>query len=96
MNNDLKKFGQTLLASAEQAFKAGEITRLDMMKVRRACRRERILLELQEESIQQAVCEGIISNEVTGDGFTAIDWEKFAEFIKTILPILLQLLVLFL
>jgi len=86
----LREFRKSLIAAAEQSFKDDEISRMDLIKIRFSSRSNRVLHEMHQACAEQALSEGICGS------YGAIDWAKLIDFIKVILPIILQLIALFL
>jgi hypothetical protein len=85
----LKEFRKSLIKAAEQAFEDNEISRMDLIKVRFASRSNRVLKEMHQACAEQCLADGVCGS------YEAIDWQKLVDFIKVILPIILQLIALF-
>jgi hypothetical protein len=90
----LKAFRKELLQQAQMACDRGEISQKDVRRLRaatffsKACC-ERLHGYVSEEIITQS--KGVTSSQVA----VAADWSKWAEIIKTLLPVLLELLSMF-
>lgn len=85
----LADFRKTLMTSAEQAYKEGEMTRVEVFKLRVATMNPKVL-----RAMHQATAEHVLS-EGKAKSFSAIDWTKLVEIIKELLPVILQIISLF-
>lgn len=85
----LQSFRKTLLASAESAVKAKEMSRLDLFRLRIATMNKATL-----EKMHQACAEQVLSDG-QAQSYGAIDWSKLLAAFKEFLPILLELIKLF-
>ncbi len=87
-------FKKTLDEAAAQAFKSGEITRWQLARVRLAIRfQPAAVAEIQAAVVDDAVAAGRMA---PGDAIAAaFDWAKLLDFIKQLLPIILQLISIF-
>lgn len=87
-------FKKTLDEAAAQAFKSGEITRWQLARIRMAIRfRPEAVAEIQAAVVDDAVAAGRMA---PGDAISAaFDWTKLLDFIKQLLPIILQLISIF-
>lgn len=85
----LKEFRSTILKAGEQAVKAGELSRLDLMRLRLATMAPRVL-----EQIHQAAAEQVLSDGLSAS-YGAIDWTKLLAFVKELIPLILELIKLF-
>lgn len=56
-------FASKLISAAEEAFKAGEISRMDMFRLRINASRPRKMRRLEEILRQQATAEGLTPDE---------------------------------
>lgn len=86
----LASFRKSLIQSAEKSCKAGELSRADLFRIRIASMHKPTL-----EKMHQACAEQILSDGQAAS-YGAIDWEKLAAFLKEMLPIILELVKLFL
>ena len=89
-----KNFKSTLAAAADQAFQAGEISRWELARIRLAITfRPRVLAEVQGCVIDEACRAGKMAPQsaeaAEADGF---DWAALLEFIKQLLPLILQII----
>lgn len=83
---NLFKFRRALLTAAEQSVKSGEITRVELFKLRIATANPAALKKIHQCCTEQVVADGkakLLEN---------IDWEKLLAFIKELLPIILELI----
>lgn len=85
----LQEFRKTLLATAEAAVKAKELSRLDLFRLRIATMNKATLEKMHQACAEQVLVDG----QATSYG--AIDWTKLLTAFKEFLPILLELLKLF-
>lgn len=85
----MSNFRPALIAAAEEAARDGQITRSELFKIRILSLFPRKLAELEECCTAQAVSTGVAQNA------GAIDWAALLEFIKGLLPIILQILQIF-
>ncbi len=82
-------FRKALLKAAEDANREGTITRAELLKLRVVTLVPSVSNNLQQAVAEQAVMDGQAAS------IQAIDWEGLAEFLKTIMPLILQLIDLF-
>lgn len=82
-------FRTALLKAAEEAQKEGTISRAQLLKLRVVTLIPSVSNGLQQAVAEQAVMEG------EAVSIQAIDWNGLAEFLKTIMPLILQLIDLF-
>ena len=91
-----RNFARTLRTAAVEAYRAREISRWDLARINLATMfRQQALSEAQECVISEAVQSGRFSaseEEMRGPGF---DWDALLEFIKELLPLILQIISLF-
>lgn len=88
----MKTFKQAVLEAAQDA----DLNLRERFKLRIVLRRRPELLE--NELLKAAVAEGImpVSSTVDSDAATAsIDWDALLNFIKELLPVILQIISLF-
>lgn len=85
----LKEFRATILKAGEQALKAGELSRLDLMRLRLATMAPKVLEKMHQAAAEQVLSDGLCAS------YGAIDWTQLIAFIKEILPIILELIKLF-
>ena len=85
----LSAFRKVLISEAEKSCKAGEISRMELFKLRIATLNPKVL-----KSVHQACCEHAVS-EGKATSAAAIDWMKIVDVIKELLPIILQIISLF-
>jgi hypothetical protein len=90
MNN----FRSTLLEVAKEAFKERKISRVQLMSLRVGM----AVSPKFEESLKNECFEQLVETETlpASANIHAIDWAGFAAFLKEILPLLLQILPIFL
>lgn len=84
----LQEFRKALLTASGEAYKAGEISRLDVFKIRIASLNKTSLQKMQMAVAEQAVFEGKATP-------STLDWSTLVFFIKDILPLILELIKLF-
>ena len=87
--HNMLHFQNELLKSARQALKEGTIERDDYRRLFLASFFPGLIRKLQDYATQLAVEEQVFTAEASTK---AIDWAKFGEFIKTILPLILEFL----
>jgi len=85
----LKSFRDSLLKAAGQSVKDGEISRMDLMRLRIASMSPKVLERMHQAASEQLLSEGMAAS------FGAIDWSQLLAFIKEIIPIILELIKLF-
>ena len=85
----LQSFRKTLLASAESAVKAKEMSRLDLFRLRIATMNKATLEKMHQACAEQVLADG------QAQSYGAIDWSKLLAAFKEFLPILLELIKLF-
>lgn len=85
----LQSFRKTLLASAEAAVKAKELSRLDLFRLRIATMNKATLEKMHQACAEQVLADG------QAQSYGAIDWTKLIAFIKEMIPIILELIKLF-
>lgn len=87
-------FRRALLAAAQQACAEGRLTRWELFRVRTvSALAPGKLREAQECVVDNAVAAGMMG-EAEGDA-EGFDWMAFLDFIKELLPILLQIIAIF-
>lgn len=84
-----QQFRRVLIKAAEQSFREGELSRVDLLRLRVASLSPAKLQQMQTACAEQAVQEG------KAVSIAAIDWEKLAAFIKEILPVIIEIVKLF-
>lgn len=84
-----QQFRRVLIKAAEQSFREGELSRVDLLRLRVASLSPTKLQQMQTACAEQAVQEG------KAVSIAAIDWEKLAAFIKEILPVIIEIVKLF-
>lgn len=84
-----QSFRRELLKAAEQGVREGDISRLDMLRLRLVSLNPAQLDRIHQAVSEQAVADGRAMS------VQAIDWSQLADFIKEILPLILQLISLF-
>ena len=85
----LKQFRTALIKAAEQACRDGEISRIELFKVRVASLSEKGLVKMHQAAAEQAFADGRIQS------YSAIDWTQLVSLIKELLLVILQLIELF-
>ncbi len=85
----LTGFRKTLITAAEQSCKAGDITRLDLFKIRVASLNRGVLKQMHQAVSEQAIHEGVMKS------VGAPDWSAFLDFIKQLLPIIMEIIKMF-
>ena len=88
----LQSFRRSLIKAAEEARDAGEITRAELFKIRIASISRPALRQMQQAVVEQATHEGKI---VAGTPIGAVNWENLLQFIKELLPIILEIIKMF-
>lgn len=86
----MSNFRDSLLKSAADAFESGEISRQDLRRIRLASAFPRLC-----SSIEKAVSETAHQEGMVADAVGAIDWAKLLDFIKQLIPLILELIKLF-
>jgi len=79
-------FRESLLAAAEQSYKAGEIDRRDVFRLRLATSLPRVVERLEADCCDEAVFHGIVASA------QSIDWQKLIPLLREILPVILELI----
>lgn len=82
------RFREALISAAQQAAADGDITQQDVMRIRLATLRPRIVRQMEEEC-----CEQLKSTHAMGANAApgAIDWTAFLDFIKQLIQMILQM-----
>lgn len=84
-------FKETFLKSLDAALADGTLSRSQWRLLRMASRNDRFMARAEAHALDLGIAEGTMFADSVG----ARDWSAFAEFIKAILPLILQLLPLF-
>lgn len=80
-------FREALLAAAEQSYKAGEVDRRDVFRLRLATSLlPRVLNRLEADCCDEAVFHGQVASA------QAIDWQKLIPLLREMLPVILELI----
>ena len=88
-------FRRALLKAAQEERAAGRITGWEMYRIRLASAlAPRKIREAQDAVADQACAAGYMAAASDGDG-VGFDWTALLDFIKELLPILLQIIALF-
>lgn len=87
-------FRQALLKSAVSAVKAGQIKRIDLIRLRVATMSPAFLKHAEDLAIIQMAYSGddVPVDENGTIDETAIDWDKLAAFLEKIIPLILKLI----
>jgi hypothetical protein len=86
-------FKRALLQAASQERAAGNLTGWELMRVRVAvAMRPARVLEAQSMVVEQACAAGLMQDAADLDGF---DWEALLEFIRQLLPLILEIIAIF-
>ena len=85
----LGSFRKSLLATAEAAVKAKELSRADLFRLRIASMHKPTLEKMHQACAEQVLADG------QAQSYGAIDWTKLLTAFKEFLPILLELIKLF-
>ncbi len=83
------RFESQLLQTARQALKEGKIEKDDFRRVLLASFFPRLMKKLEAYVTTLAVEEAVMTAEASKQ---AIDWAKFQDFLKTVLPLILEFL----
>jgi hypothetical protein len=89
-----KSFRRTLLAAAQQAQADGQITRWELFRVRTVS----ALMPAKLRQAQDVVMDNAVAAGLMGDGdgdAEGFDWTALLNFIKELLPIILQIIAIF-
>jgi len=86
--HNMFKLRAVLLEQAQIAHKNGEIEKNDFRRLALATLFPSVLRRLETFIREQATTEGIITTQDAGN----IDWTKIKDFIKDMLPIILEFL----
>jgi len=84
----LQSFRKALISAAESSYRDGEISRLDVFKIRVASLNKEVLKKMHATVVEQASFEGKAEP-------AKVDWSTLLTFIKELLPIILELIKLF-
>jgi hypothetical protein len=88
-------FRHALLKAAQEEHKAGRLTAWEMYRIRWiSALRPRKIREAQDAVADQACAAGYMSAASDGDG-VGFDWMALLDFIKELLPIILQIIAMF-
>lgn len=91
----MREFRRALVEAATQEYRAGNLSRLDLARVRMAAfLRPLAMREAQMAVADEAFAAGLVHDVGATEAFD-FDWEKLIEFIKTILPLIIQIISLF-
>ena len=88
-SKSLKEFRAALLKSGEQAVKSGELSRLDLMRLRLATMSPKMLATAHQFAAEQCLSDGLCAS------YGAINWDQLLAFIKELIPLILELIKLF-
>lgn len=80
----MRSFRKNLLQAATEERNAGNISRWQMMQLRVATLRPQVMEQLEELATQEAVIYGATKSS------QEIDWDSLLDFLKEILPLLLE------
>jgi len=83
------KFRTALLAAVEAAYSAGDISLQDARRIRLASAFPRLCRALESAIHETATAETAVESLAT------IDWAKLLDFIKQLIPLILELIKLF-
>lgn len=90
-----RSFKNALLTAASTAYQQGEISRVDLARVRFALLlRPRAVAEAQQACIDEGIKAGIIKDGVAAAN-DSFDWESLLAFIQALLPIILEIISIF-
>lgn len=90
-----RDFKRTLNAAATAAYKDGKLTRWQLARLRLAITfRPDAMAEAQACVIDQGIQDGVLKDgdDAVKDGF---DWSRLLEFIKQLLPLIMQIIAVF-
>jgi hypothetical protein len=82
--SERSQFREQIIKASRQAYRANEITLLELLKVSRAANNPAKLEEMHRVSRDAAFAEGLATTQ-------AIDWDALFAFLEKLLPLLLQL-----
>ena len=88
-SKSLKEFRAAVIKSGEQAVRSGELSRMDLMRLRLATMSPKVLEKMHQAAAEQVLSDGMAAS------YGAIDWNQLLAFIKELLPIILELIKLF-
>lgn len=88
-SQSLSAFRRTLIKAAEESQQAGDISRVDLFKIRVTTLSRPALVKMQQAVIEQAIFEGKLP---ANSPAAAIDWTTLLQFIKEALPIILEII----
>jgi hypothetical protein len=88
----LQSFRRSLIKAAEEAQSNGEISRAELFKIRIASISRPALRQMQQAVVEQATHEGKI---IAGTPIGAVNWDGLLQFIKELLPIILDIIKMF-
>lgn len=94
MNAATKGFRRALLAAASQARDEGQITGWEMFRIRTAAALAPGKLREAQDVVMDQACAAGLMHEGDGDG-ESFDWMALLDFIKELLPVVLQIVALF-
>ena len=85
----MSNFRRSLLAAARDACQAGDITACDCRAIRRATWRPLVLARLHNQVVEDAAMTGVVT-AVQATNPEEIDWDGFLDFLKDLLPMILE------
>lgn len=89
-----KGFRRALLAAAQQARDEDQITGWEMFRIRTAAALAPAKLRQAQDVVMDQACAAGLMGEGDGDG-DGFDWMALLDFIKALLPVVLQIVALF-
>lgn len=88
-------FHRTVVQAAIKAAKAGEIKRVDVVRLRVAMMSPAFRQHAEDLAVMQMSASGSDNTPIGADGKVdraSIDWEKLLAFLEKLLPLILQLI----
>lgn len=89
-----KGFRRALLAAAQQARDEGRINGWEMFRIRTASALQPARLREAQEAVMDQACAAGLMSDGAGDA-EGFDWAALLDFIKELLPIILQIIAMF-
>lgn len=92
LDKQVRELRQRVLDKFEDDYEAGEIAEREIRRIRKAFlfHRRAINKELEEKHLPAAYADKPEAFAMSGDVVGEIDWDKLADFIERILPVVLE------
>lgn len=92
----MSQFKESLINAARQAREDGAIGPLQFLHIRAACMNSHFVSDAEKLVKEEAAAKGqAIPKSTDASGKESIDWAAILEFIKGLIPLIMQLISLF-